>query len=296
MVSERKNITCPNCQKSFDKEFKYCPECGQANKKLKLDVKYFFSEFLSGMFNLDSKIFRTLKLLFLKPGMLSKEFIAGRRNSYIPPVRLYLIGSLIYFTISALLNDPVKLKSDHSSITQDGIVITLDELDSLKSTNNESDTTLQNDNISDSLLIENMTLGKAQKLTTKEGRKQFNENIKKYLPIGMFIFVPLTAFLFFILFRRNSYYIEHLIFVIHLQTLFYLIFTIISVIELVFSGTVIELITAIMFISILLIWFKKYYCANWWTTIWKAIVFIIMYGLIFLIFFIAIASVSLIAL
>ena len=296
MESEHRNITCPNCHNSFNKEFKYCPECGQANKNFKLDVKYFFSKFLSGMFNLDSKIFRTLKLLFLKPGMLSKEFIAGRRNSYIPPVRLYLIGSLIYFTISALLNDPVKLKSDNSSITQDGIVITLDELDSLKSTNNESDSTIQNVNKSDSLLIENITLGKAQKLGTKEGRKQFNENIKKYLPIGMFIFVPLTAFLFFILFRKNSYYIEHLIFVIHLQTLFYLIFIIISVIELVFSGTVIELITGIMFISILLSWIKKYYRANWWTTIWKAIVFIIMYGFIFLIFFIAIASVSLIAL
>ena len=296
MVSELKNITCPNCHNSFNKEFKYCPECGQENKNFKLDVKYFFSEFLSGMFNLDSKIFRTLKLLFLKPGMLSKEFIAGRRNSYIPPVRLYLIGSLIYFTISALLNDPVKLKSDNSSITQDGIVITLDELDSLKSTNNESDTTLQNGSKSDSLLIENMTLGKAQKLSTKEGRKQFNENIKRYLPIGMFIFVPLTAFLFFILFRKNSYYIEHLIFVIHLQTLFYLIFTVISLFELVFSGTIMDLITIVIFISILLIWIKKYYCANWWTTIWKAIVFIIMYGFIFLIFFIVITSASLIAL
>ena len=87
---------CPNCETSFDNSFKFCPNCGQANKKLSLNFKYFVSEFLSGMFNLDSKIFRTLRLLFLRPGMLTKEFIKGRRNSYIPPVRLYLIGSLIY--------------------------------------------------------------------------------------------------------------------------------------------------------------------------------------------------------
>ena len=46
-------------------------------------------------FEVDSKVFRTLKLL-PKPGRLSVEFSRNRRASYVSPVRLYLFASVIY--------------------------------------------------------------------------------------------------------------------------------------------------------------------------------------------------------
>ena len=52
--------------------------------------------------HLDGKIFQTLDLLLFKPGELTAEFFRGRRARYIPPLRLYLVCSLLFFALSRL--------------------------------------------------------------------------------------------------------------------------------------------------------------------------------------------------
>ena len=42
-----------------------------------------------------------MKTLFLQPGVLTSEFLAGRRKEYTPPLRLYLVISLSFFIIAA---------------------------------------------------------------------------------------------------------------------------------------------------------------------------------------------------
>ena len=85
---------CPNCEKEFDSVFEYCPHCGQRNKKLELGFKHFLHDFIDSAFNLDSKIFLTLKLLILHPGKIVKLYLSGKRTMVLPPVRLYLIANL----------------------------------------------------------------------------------------------------------------------------------------------------------------------------------------------------------
>ncbi len=97
-ISDANRQICPNCEKGFDSEFDFCPYCGQQNKAQKIRLKYFLGELVSGIFNLDSKIFRTLHLLVFKPTELPLAFLQGKRTFYIPPVRLYLVVSLVYFT------------------------------------------------------------------------------------------------------------------------------------------------------------------------------------------------------
>lgn len=284
--------TCPNCKETFDCSFNYCPNCGQSSKDLKLNFKYFVSEFLSGMFNIDSKIFRTLRLLFFKPGKLSKEFIAGKRNSYIQPVRLYLIGSLIYFTVASLVTDPIKLTTNKGDELPDNIV-TLENLDSLQSNLTQEDTTdiIISESV-DSLFNGVTSVEKLKNLGSKEGRKKFIKNLQSNIPIGMFILVPLTALLLFMFFSKNSYYIEHLIFVIHLQTLIYILFTLFNLLELVVAENIINGISATLFFTIVFIWIKKYYEIGWWTTIWKTLLFLISYGLIFIVFITVLSAIS----
>ena len=55
------------------------------------------------LLHLDSRVWRTLQLLLRRPGELTREFIAGRHQLYIPPFRLYLAVSILYFALSALL-------------------------------------------------------------------------------------------------------------------------------------------------------------------------------------------------
>lgn len=51
--------------------------------------------------NVDGKIFRSLRLLLTRPGFLTREIFAGRRASYVSPIRLYLTASVIMFALSA---------------------------------------------------------------------------------------------------------------------------------------------------------------------------------------------------
>jgi hypothetical protein len=45
----------------------------------------------------DSRLWRTLAALLFKPGYLTQEFLHGRRARYLPPVRLYLVLSVVFF-------------------------------------------------------------------------------------------------------------------------------------------------------------------------------------------------------
>jgi hypothetical protein len=47
--------------------------------------------------------------LWFKPGKLTQEFVAGRRASYLPPFRLYLVLSIIFFLAASLSNTHVKV-------------------------------------------------------------------------------------------------------------------------------------------------------------------------------------------
>ena len=48
-------------------------------------------------FEADSRLWATLRALFTRPGHLSAEFSLNRRASYLPPFRLYLFSSIIFF-------------------------------------------------------------------------------------------------------------------------------------------------------------------------------------------------------
>ena len=49
------------------------------------------------IFTFDTRFFRSLLPLFFRPGFLTKEWIAGRRSRYIPPLRLYVFISIMSF-------------------------------------------------------------------------------------------------------------------------------------------------------------------------------------------------------
>jgi hypothetical protein len=81
----------------------HCAQCGQASDVHVLSMKEVAGDVTHSLLHLDSRVWRTLKLLVRKPGELTREFIAGRHQTYIPPFRLYLAVSILYFALSALL-------------------------------------------------------------------------------------------------------------------------------------------------------------------------------------------------
>lgn len=92
--------TCANCGTSLTDE--YCPQCGQSRAELKRPIIGLFTEALDGVFTWDGRLLTTFRQLFSRPGRVAREFVDGKRRSYTPPIRLYLIVSLVFFAAMAV--------------------------------------------------------------------------------------------------------------------------------------------------------------------------------------------------
>jgi hypothetical protein len=84
---------------------RHCAQCGQASDVHVLSMKEVAGDVVHSVLHLDSRAWRTLKLLVRRPGELTREFIAGRHQQYLPPFRLYLIVSIAFFALTAILPD-----------------------------------------------------------------------------------------------------------------------------------------------------------------------------------------------
>ena len=92
------STTCPNCSTDLRPVDHYCPNCGQASIG-DGSLKGFMEQFLGDYFTFDSKIIRSLMPLLFKPGKLTQEYLLGRRARYIPPLRMFIFLSVIFFLI-----------------------------------------------------------------------------------------------------------------------------------------------------------------------------------------------------
>jgi len=88
---------CKNCETHF--EGHYCPNCGQAVREYDKPFSFIFYNFLGDFFSFDTRFFRSLVALVVKPGFLTKEYFDGRRVRYAPPFRIYIFVSFILFLL-----------------------------------------------------------------------------------------------------------------------------------------------------------------------------------------------------
>lgn len=93
---------CLNCGHSLPEGDAFCGRCGQEAREQGESLASFFKHFLSDYFTFDSKIGRSFFPLLFKPGFLTAEFLAGRRVRYIPPLRLYIFISIVFFLVLGL--------------------------------------------------------------------------------------------------------------------------------------------------------------------------------------------------
>ncbi|MBB3119911.1 DUF3667 domain-containing protein [Pseudoduganella violacea] len=78
---------------------KFCHHCSEAVHAHPPSVGEFAHEFIGHYVALEGKLWRTLKLLILRPGQLTTEFLHGRRVPFLEPLRLYLTLSLVFFAL-----------------------------------------------------------------------------------------------------------------------------------------------------------------------------------------------------
>ena len=93
---------CLNCGTALSGQ--YCGNCGQRSRSRLISLWELVSDAFGDLLELDSRIWKTLIPLLVRPGKLTYEYLQGRRASFMPPFRTYLVLSILFFLV--LLFDP----------------------------------------------------------------------------------------------------------------------------------------------------------------------------------------------
>ena len=98
---------CQNCGALLGGQ--YCAACGQRARVRIISLWHLIREAVGDLTHLDSRLWRTMGPLLFKPGLLTNEYLAGRRARYIPPFRLYLGLSIVFFVLASFGDDPLAI-------------------------------------------------------------------------------------------------------------------------------------------------------------------------------------------
>ena len=108
---EERSTACLNCGTPLVGPF--CSACGQRDIPPYPSIRDLVVDAFWELSGWDGRFAVTVRTLLRHPGMLTREFLEGRRARYISPLRLYLMASLAYFVIAASVPD-IKLQSGKS--------------------------------------------------------------------------------------------------------------------------------------------------------------------------------------
>lgn len=86
---------CANCGTTLNGP--YCSNCGQKASDYHKPIWWIIGEFMDAVFSFDSRTFRTIWLLFGEPGEFTRRYNSGQRASLLPPFRLFVIATFIFF-------------------------------------------------------------------------------------------------------------------------------------------------------------------------------------------------------
>jgi hypothetical protein len=94
-------VRCPSCDRAVAE--RYCGGCGERMLGPR-DHSFpaFVAEAASHVLTLDNRLWRTVRAL-PRPGLLTVEYLAGRRNRYLSPVQLFLLLTVVFFFLGPRL-------------------------------------------------------------------------------------------------------------------------------------------------------------------------------------------------
>jgi hypothetical protein len=161
----------------------YCAQCGQKARPSAPILREFVHDAAVELLNVDGKLFRSLRVLFLRPGFLTREAFADRRAAYVSPLRLYLLFSVLFFGVLALVPNALDVKYTY---TPDG------------------------DEQVDAALVERKEA---------EMRAAVNDVTNRWIPRLTFVLMPVFGALVMLVCRASRRtYPEHLYFAMHVHS------------------------------------------------------------------------------
>lgn len=113
MTTEEKS-RCLNCEASLSGPF--CAQCGQKTLNLKIGFLDLMRSYLGDAFAWDSRLWTTLTTMFRSPGAVEQAYLSGKRQRFIPPMRLYLLSTFLFFALNYWIGqDSIRFQREESS-------------------------------------------------------------------------------------------------------------------------------------------------------------------------------------
>ena len=248
---------CANCGRERPESF--CSHCGQSDRHYARSLGSVVVEFLREMFELDSRLLRTLKLLFFRPGSLTREFSRNRRVSFVSPVRLYIFASFVFFLLLSLLGNSGRVVvTDLTEEDRENAVTQLSDAEIRPPTEEhlaafraalppeqrrKADDILRRPESNIGRRIIFFALSGAEEDFAEWNRigrfiavgaidilhdpSVVRRRLLANMPIAMFFVLPVLGLVLAVFhFRKKRFYVEHLVFAIHIQTFTFLVYAV----------------------------------------------------------------------
>ncbi len=218
----------------------YCPTCGQKKVDVRVSLRRMLGEAMEDELFLNVALPKTVGALLFRPGHLTREYVRGHIARYIPPFRLYLVSSLLFFILLPWLTNlgGIEQEIERNTARADslaaaaaaagdtaGITAATRERDNLNLTLGVRDTA----RVPALLRAPNRRL---QELQTRLNRMPASEAFRtirmafmEHAPTGIFLMMPLFAGILKLLYvRRGRFYVEHFVFALHVHAFTFLMF------------------------------------------------------------------------
>lgn len=240
----RKDKTCLNCRHVVEQRF--CPNCGQENTDSRKTFHHLFIHFFEDLTHYENAFWKTIRNLLFKPATLTKEYLSGKRLSYLAPVRLYIFISFVTFLMIALFPSHVSenLNLSEKDVTenlvkqdQKGVEAfkknTHFQLKSMKEVDSIQKYGKPEEKYTDfEYWVYEKVVHVMEKNTKAEIVEKFIESFVHNIPKILFIIMPFFAFFLWLFHNKKKwYYFDHGIFTLHYFSFLLLIFLILFIIQ-----------------------------------------------------------------
>ena len=195
-----------------------------------VSFREFTSDALNNLFDVDSRVWRTVLPLVFQPGALTRDYLTGKRERYLPPFRTYLVLSLMFFLVASIFGAGFDIMARNKPLPIDTQTL------GIETNNGDDDNDFSCQEISvgnigflDGLNLEARVRSACEAVVADSTKlnRAFADNI----PVMMFFFIPLVAILMKILYLFSRYkYVEHLVFLFHYHAFFFIILTLIVIV------------------------------------------------------------------
>jgi len=209
--TETATASCTNCAAVLRGE--YCSECGQRRFEPIHSVWHLLRDAAEDLTHTDSRIWQTLASLAARPGFLVREYLCGRRARYLPPFRLYLILSIVFFALA-------------TASPEHAYVVHFDRAEGQTASLDKEHVCHSDYQGPGAHIIQEFMRERCPALLS-DGGKSLALAYMHNLPRAMFLFLPLLAlFMKAMYWRPRRYYAEHWLFLLYLQSFVFLLFII----------------------------------------------------------------------